>query len=359
MDTDNLGYSEIKYLLDKWNLVKLSGMEVDKVVTEITDCLSGGEKWRQLESFLREVDCDYPGIFEELCNKNERFLLQVIALRRHFKDYEEVYRLIRKGKFTDTNAMLDLWDEVHYEEISNGDIKKLSPVKKFRIRQKNPPPLSICPSGIRPTCTFSRNAKKILKEWLEQRRSYPYPSKTEKTWLCSQTGLTMKQLETWFANNRRRNLMGKKKVGRPSKPKCKKGDIEIKESVAVEGMLALSETLNETIPTDLEVGKVTEQSVKIETKELFQYCMSPTTYFNCVYHPHINTFLEPDSFQSSHMMSLVSEVGFFAPNYDFLYNDWASNVFYSTLNDGLIYANQNKPINPDNARDQLLENSVS
>ncbi|KAL2267558.1 hypothetical protein VTJ83DRAFT_4835 [Remersonia thermophila] len=52
---------------------------------------------------------------------------------------------------------------------------------------------------------FSREAVKILKNWLSTHSKHPYPTDEEKDMLCRQTGLTKTQITNWLANTRRRN----------------------------------------------------------------------------------------------------------------------------------------------------------
>ncbi|KAL4926696.1 uncharacterized protein BDV17DRAFT_283111 [Aspergillus undulatus] len=47
-------------------------------------------------------------------------------------------------------------------------------------------------------------AVNVLKRWFDQHRNSPYPSKEEKLLLADQSGLTVAQVTTWFANTRRR-----------------------------------------------------------------------------------------------------------------------------------------------------------
>ncbi|KAK2764553.1 hypothetical protein FQN54_009248 [Arachnomyces sp. PD_36] len=51
--------------------------------------------------------------------------------------------------------------------------------------------------------SFQDSASGILKRWLENHSDHPYPSNDERASLEEQTGLTSKQLSTWFANARR------------------------------------------------------------------------------------------------------------------------------------------------------------
>ncbi|KAL4915374.1 hypothetical protein BDW62DRAFT_212732 [Aspergillus aurantiobrunneus] len=47
-------------------------------------------------------------------------------------------------------------------------------------------------------------AVNVLKRWFDEHRDSPFPSKQEKVILADQSGLTVTQVATWFANTRRR-----------------------------------------------------------------------------------------------------------------------------------------------------------
>lgn len=47
----------------------------------------------------------------------------------------------------------------------------------------------------------------LLKTWLLEHASHPYPTEDEKRSLCSMTGLTLSQVSNWFINARRRILL--------------------------------------------------------------------------------------------------------------------------------------------------------
>lgn len=51
---------------------------------------------------------------------------------------------------------------------------------------------------------FSRDAVRVLKNWLKEHASNPYPSEAEKDELKELTGLKRSQISNWFANARRR-----------------------------------------------------------------------------------------------------------------------------------------------------------
>lgn len=51
---------------------------------------------------------------------------------------------------------------------------------------------------------ITRESTKLLRSWLNNHLSNPYPSKGEKIMLAIITGMTVTQVSTWFANARRR-----------------------------------------------------------------------------------------------------------------------------------------------------------
>lgn len=55
---------------------------------------------------------------------------------------------------------------------------------------------------------WSQDTTNILKQWLRCHSDDPYPTKEEKAGLAQETGLTLAQVSTWFANARRRRKRG-------------------------------------------------------------------------------------------------------------------------------------------------------
>ncbi|CAI2371329.1 unnamed protein product [Moneuplotes crassus] len=53
---------------------------------------------------------------------------------------------------------------------------------------------------------FSSEIVRLLNQWIQDNPEYPYPNPKEIEILCSQTGLTEKQLKVWFTNTRKRKL---------------------------------------------------------------------------------------------------------------------------------------------------------
>ena len=53
---------------------------------------------------------------------------------------------------------------------------------------------------------YTKIIRKVLKEWLVQHLTNPYPSDSQKMQLAGETGLTITQVNTWFVNARRRKF---------------------------------------------------------------------------------------------------------------------------------------------------------
>ena len=51
---------------------------------------------------------------------------------------------------------------------------------------------------------FPKVVTNILRAWLIQHLTRPYPTKDEKKQLCQETGLSIHQVNNWFSNARRR-----------------------------------------------------------------------------------------------------------------------------------------------------------
>ncbi|KAK4044668.1 homeobox and C2H2 transcription factor [Parachaetomium inaequale] len=68
---------------------------------------------------------------------------------------------------------------------------------------------------------FSRKGAKVLRDWFDRNQHDPYPTDGQKAAFVQQTGLTEKQISTWFANARRRRRMAQR-TSRPAQV-CRSG----------------------------------------------------------------------------------------------------------------------------------------
>lgn len=113
--------------------------------------------------------------------------------------------ILKENHFTKTDQLIQLWDKAHYIEEERCIGKKLTALIRFRVRKRNPPPPTICPTGVRKSSSLPRESTSYLKTWLMNHRHDPYPSVVEKQQLAKVSGLTISQVKTWFANARRRS----------------------------------------------------------------------------------------------------------------------------------------------------------
>ncbi|KAJ6236015.1 homeobox protein homothorax [Anaeramoeba flamelloides] len=77
--------------------------------------------------------------------------------------------------------------------------KKIQNKPKAKVKNK---PRGKAKPKSRPN--FSKPVVKILKEWFDCHTEHPFPTKTEKNILVEDTQLTLKQVNNWFINARRR-----------------------------------------------------------------------------------------------------------------------------------------------------------
>ena len=123
--------------------------------------------------------------------------------------------------------MVEFWDQAHYIEEELRQKKTLTPLSRFRVRRRNPPPRTICASGVRKTSSLPKDATAKLKTWYFNHESDPYPTVLEKQQLARVTGLTIAQVKTWFANARRRSKTHHSVVVDPGRRRSVVGDVGI------------------------------------------------------------------------------------------------------------------------------------
>lgn len=81
------------------------------------------------------------------------------------------------------------------EMITESSYTKPNPVTLENYTDKSP--------SRRPS--FSRKGGRVLRNWFQLHQHHPYPTDEEKTLLAYDSGLTRRQVLTWFANARRRH----------------------------------------------------------------------------------------------------------------------------------------------------------
>ena len=82
-------------------------------------------------------------------------------------------------------------------------------VKTLNFSQPNPLNSMIktsCPDINAKSAPGRGAGRKLLKEWFNAHRDFPYPTCEEESSFMSSTGLTLQQIRTYFANQRARNM---------------------------------------------------------------------------------------------------------------------------------------------------------
>ncbi|CAH1786963.1 unnamed protein product, partial [Owenia fusiformis] len=140
----------------------------------------------------------------------EHLLIDCINVKLKQNKFEDCFDLLKNGCFVELKReALRLWDAAHYKkaEFLNMDKEKLTSLKKYRIRQRFPPPRNICPTGERPSQRLPLSSTDILRSWVVEHS--PYPTTFEKHELAKKAKITVKQVSSWCLNYRKR----KKKRG--------------------------------------------------------------------------------------------------------------------------------------------------
>jgi hypothetical protein len=92
------------------------------------------------------------------------------------------------------------------EEVAVAKPSKTSPkatVPASSTTRKRGRPSHVC---------LPKESINVLKEWLYSHAKYPYPSQADKEAMAQETSLSIKQINNWFINARRRYLTNDKKT---------------------------------------------------------------------------------------------------------------------------------------------------
>lgn len=181
-------------------------LKTDSSKNTASQSTSGLQTW--LDSFPGKV------------KQSEKIIFKKIDQAWQRKDIDEMFQLIKENEFSDETQKkaLHYWDQGHYYQEGEKRNKALTPLARFRIRERFLPPKNICPNG-RKKATLPREATAKLRAWLDE-NPRPYPTRETKAALADDTGLTILQVNTWFANTRRR-MRGKSKTQRKDEVKSK------------------------------------------------------------------------------------------------------------------------------------------
>ncbi|XP_025931004.1 anomalous homeobox protein isoform X4 [Apteryx rowi] len=132
------------------------------------------------------------------CKHKMYFLTNVHIVRAcvlvhiHKGQHDTACRLLECCRAEEKEELVQLWHEIHYQQVMEKHRTDfLTPLQKFRCRKRNPPPVSLCPEGLK-------------------NRNYPDKVRQELHRFAAEAGLAQDmnlqptQVYNWFANYRRR-----------------------------------------------------------------------------------------------------------------------------------------------------------
>ncbi|NXA84313.1 ANHX protein, partial [Thryothorus ludovicianus] len=141
--------------------------------------------------------------------KNKRYFLTNIHVVRafvsvhiHKGQHDAACRLLECCEAEEKEELMQLWHEIHYQRVMEKyQTNVLTPLQKFRCRKRNPPPVSLCPEGLK-----NRNYSKEVRQHLQRFAAEvtANPDKKQRDRLARDMDLQPTQVYNWFANYRRR-----------------------------------------------------------------------------------------------------------------------------------------------------------
>ncbi|KAM7034560.1 anomalous homeobox protein isoform 2-T2 [Acridotheres tristis] len=165
------------------------------------------------EQLCRELESSSPSL-EKLVEammecKNKRYFLTNIHVVRacvsvhiHKGQYDAACRLLEYCKAEEKEELVQLWHEIHYQRVmEKHQTDVLTPLQKFRCRKRNPPPISLCPEGLK-NRNYSEKVRQHLYRFAAEVTANPDKKQRER--LAQDMNLQPTQVYNWFANYRRR-----------------------------------------------------------------------------------------------------------------------------------------------------------
>ncbi|NXR53285.1 ANHX protein, partial [Hippolais icterina] len=141
--------------------------------------------------------------------KNKRYFLTNIHVIRacvsvhiHKGQYDAACRLLEFCKAEEKEELVQLWHEIHYRRVmEKNQTDFLTSLQKFRCRKRNPPPISLCPEGLK-NRNYSEEVRQHLYRFAAEVTANP--DKKQREQLARDMNLQPTQVYNWFANYRRR-----------------------------------------------------------------------------------------------------------------------------------------------------------
>ncbi|XP_019362396.1 PREDICTED: anomalous homeobox protein [Gavialis gangeticus] len=120
----------------------------------------------------------------------------------HWGQHETACRLLEHCRVEEKKELVALWHEIHYHRaMEKHRTDSLTPVQKFRCRKRNPPPVSLCPEGLK-NRNYPEKVRRELHRFAAEVTTNP--DKKQREGLARDTNLQPNQVYNWFANYRRR-----------------------------------------------------------------------------------------------------------------------------------------------------------
>ncbi|XP_074015929.1 anomalous homeobox protein isoform X2 [Numenius arquata] len=142
------------------------------------------------------------------CKHKMYFLTNIHVVRAcvfvHIRNrqHDTACRLLEHCKAEEKEELVQLWHEIHYRRVmEKHHTDFLTPLQKFRSRKRNPPPISLCPEGLK-----NRNYPDEVRRQLQRFAAEvtTNPNKEQREGLARDMNLQPTQVYNWFANYRRR-----------------------------------------------------------------------------------------------------------------------------------------------------------
>ncbi|XP_050174775.1 anomalous homeobox protein isoform X2 [Myiozetetes cayanensis] len=142
------------------------------------------------------------------CKHKMYFLTNIHIVRAcvsvHIRNgqHDRACSLLERCKAEEKEELVQLWHEVHYQRVMERQHKDfLTPVQRFRCRKRNPPPISLCPEGLK-TRNYPEEVRQHLHRFAVEVTANP--DKKQREGLARDMNLQPVQVYNWFANYRRR-----------------------------------------------------------------------------------------------------------------------------------------------------------
>ncbi|XP_075626123.1 anomalous homeobox protein isoform X4 [Balearica regulorum gibbericeps] len=142
------------------------------------------------------------------CKHKMYFLTNIHVVRAcvfvHIRNgqHDAACRLLEYCKAEEKEELVQLWHEIHYQRVmEKHHMDYLTPLQKFRCRKRNPPPISLCPEGLK-NRNYSDEVRQKLHRFAAEVTTNP--NKKQREGLARDVNLQPTQVYNWFANYRRR-----------------------------------------------------------------------------------------------------------------------------------------------------------